>query len=407
MKIKAVCEKTGLSDRAIRFYVEQGLLSPQFTENYLGRRSYSFSEEDVKQLNNIAVLRKFGFTVSEIGQLNENTANSKSIIAGLKERKHAELEENVQTLEAINKLDTDIDYTVAELADKLSKASADKALPAEDKKANPKAWTRRIIGYGLFGIVFALYLAVIVFKLYRLISLEYPYVPLKSGMICGSIGLIPMIIFVLLVTVKKSKSIKRYVQLIVLCFCVLVIPFSSFYALLFPCWSQTDDIRNYKKFDSGALTSASFVSSVFPDINESWNLQKTDSLLRGLLKEYKEADYFYRDVDFFLTICEDVYLEWHLEKFEFDAEVARVYDWYETTCKEYSKKGYITDKYITVNKGDYICLLLSKENEFGRTYGDSYWGYLFAYNPKTLTVRYAYSCGTYWGIEPYISELEW
>ena len=131
-------------------------------------------------------------------------------------------------------------------------------------------------------------------------------------------------------------------------------------------------------------------------------MQKTDSLLRGLLKEYKEADYFYRDVDFFLTICEDVYLEWHLEKFEFDAEVAKAYDWYETAYK-----GDITEGYITVNKGDYICLLLSKENEFGRTYGDSYWGYLFAYNPKTLTVRYAYSCGTYWGIEPYISELEW
>ena len=109
MKIKEVCQLTGLSDRAIRFYVEQGLLSPQFTENYLGRRSYSFSREDVEQLNDVAVLRKFGFTVAEIGLLNENSANSQSIITGLKERKQAELEENTRTLEAISKLDTDIE----------------------------------------------------------------------------------------------------------------------------------------------------------------------------------------------------------------------------------------------------------------------------------------------------------
>ena len=36
MKIKTVCEKTGLTDRTIRYYIEEGLVSPSYTENYLG-----------------------------------------------------------------------------------------------------------------------------------------------------------------------------------------------------------------------------------------------------------------------------------------------------------------------------------------------------------------------------------
>jgi len=43
MKIKAVCERTGLTDRTIRYYIEEGLLSPSFNENYIGRKSFDFT----------------------------------------------------------------------------------------------------------------------------------------------------------------------------------------------------------------------------------------------------------------------------------------------------------------------------------------------------------------------------
>lgn len=59
MKIKAVCEHTGLSDRAVRLYIDSGLLSPDKTENYAGRRSFDFSQEDLSQLNRIAALRVY------------------------------------------------------------------------------------------------------------------------------------------------------------------------------------------------------------------------------------------------------------------------------------------------------------------------------------------------------------
>lgn len=39
MKIKAVSEITGLSDRTIRYYFEQHLIFPIYSENYLGRQT--------------------------------------------------------------------------------------------------------------------------------------------------------------------------------------------------------------------------------------------------------------------------------------------------------------------------------------------------------------------------------
>ncbi len=51
MKIKEVCAKTGLTDKAIRHYIRNGLVFPVYNENYTGRKSYSFSECDVEHLN--------------------------------------------------------------------------------------------------------------------------------------------------------------------------------------------------------------------------------------------------------------------------------------------------------------------------------------------------------------------
>lgn len=54
MLINEVCKRCGLTKKAIEYYEEQGLTRPQIMEN--GYRV--FSEDDVIQLNKIAVLRK-------------------------------------------------------------------------------------------------------------------------------------------------------------------------------------------------------------------------------------------------------------------------------------------------------------------------------------------------------------
>ncbi len=55
MKIKAVCEAAGLTDRTVRFYIEEELISPVYTENYLGRKTFDFSELDIEKGSTVAV----------------------------------------------------------------------------------------------------------------------------------------------------------------------------------------------------------------------------------------------------------------------------------------------------------------------------------------------------------------
>ena len=61
MKMKEACKYTGLTDKAIRLYIERQLIFPSYTENYMGRKSFNFSETDVEELKMIATLRKYDF----------------------------------------------------------------------------------------------------------------------------------------------------------------------------------------------------------------------------------------------------------------------------------------------------------------------------------------------------------
>ena len=70
MKISEVCAKTGLTDRAIRFYIEKGLLE-KTAENINGRNCREYTEEDILQLNRISALRKAGFSIQDILEMKQ------------------------------------------------------------------------------------------------------------------------------------------------------------------------------------------------------------------------------------------------------------------------------------------------------------------------------------------------
>ena len=65
MKIKEVCERTGLTERTVRFYRQKGLISPR-GEWRNGREYSDFSEADVEMLAAIATLRELSFSIDEI-----------------------------------------------------------------------------------------------------------------------------------------------------------------------------------------------------------------------------------------------------------------------------------------------------------------------------------------------------
>lgn len=71
MKIKEVCESTGLSRKTIRLYEEKGLLVPQ-KERKNGRDYREYTPEDVEMLREIATLRRAWFTMDEIARMQQD-----------------------------------------------------------------------------------------------------------------------------------------------------------------------------------------------------------------------------------------------------------------------------------------------------------------------------------------------
>ena len=143
MKIKTVCERTGLSDRAIRLYIENGLLAPDKTENYTGRRSFDFSEDDVTRLDQIAVLRASGFSIAQIREVQENPERIPAIVAEVTEKQETELRKSEKVLNSLSALSEEIG-SFEELADRLTDETIPET-PPEDSRMRLRYLIARFI----------------------------------------------------------------------------------------------------------------------------------------------------------------------------------------------------------------------------------------------------------------------
>ncbi len=78
MKRKEVCERTGLSQKALRLYEEKGLVQPRVScKDHYKTRDYT--EEDITRLFTIITLRKAMFTMSEIKAMLEDPQSIQTI----------------------------------------------------------------------------------------------------------------------------------------------------------------------------------------------------------------------------------------------------------------------------------------------------------------------------------------
>ena len=102
-KIKDVCKRTGLSEKAIRLYMKEGLISPR-TEEGIYRNAYYFSENDIKQLEDIAVLRNAGFGISDIRRMQQQPELLPSIIEKKQNILTAEINEKKKLQSALERL---------------------------------------------------------------------------------------------------------------------------------------------------------------------------------------------------------------------------------------------------------------------------------------------------------------
>ncbi len=106
MEIKEVERLLGISRSNIRFYEKEGLIAPERSEN--NYRHYS--EADVAMLRKIIVLRKVGFTVEEIRQMQ----NGELTLPEAATRNVTRLEEEIQRLQGALQTVRDMERTQTE-----------------------------------------------------------------------------------------------------------------------------------------------------------------------------------------------------------------------------------------------------------------------------------------------------
>ena len=398
MKIKTICEITGLTDRTIRYYIEKELVCPAYTENYLGRKSFHFSQEDIEILKSISVLRQFDFTIDEIQQIIIDANSSSTIIANVINRITESVSLGEEKLVALSKLSTDKGYTLEQLAEELSKPSI--SLPEHnerDKSNSAKTIISLIKSILIFVIVWSPIALGLFAVIMRIRSFHYPVFNYLAILLTVA-SFFPSIsvLFVSKTTWKWKKTAKG--MLLILCICS--IPISFVLSLNIVEKSETTDFRNYRCFDTDCPANA---NTFFQDLFPIWPRYFVDEKQPdGSLKTvYLDAHYYYcKGAAFDYTY--DIYAEWPLEKKDFDIEVRRVQILYDNCATEYDRK------YDIIRQGSYICLIAYNGHTPFKKVTDSYEYHIFAYDETNLTVRYITCVSLENGADqPYYLTLDW
>lgn len=111
MLINEVGKASGLTKKAIEYYVEHGLVFPSVLEN--GYRE--FSSCDVERLNKISILRKLGIRTSEIQEiLNDETGE---FLRKVSVQKELDIQRQQAKYAVLNKLSSGVSYS--EISDEL------------------------------------------------------------------------------------------------------------------------------------------------------------------------------------------------------------------------------------------------------------------------------------------------
>lgn len=400
MKIKTVCELTGLSDRAVRYYIEECLIFPAYTENYLGRKSFDFSDRDIKALNDIAVLRKFDFTIEEIRAIILDAEASKNILIAVKNRTQAAAASCQDKLAALSNINTGKAYSIAELAKELSKPSSKWPVHNETAAPNIAKIILSVLRGILIGAVVWLPVALSLFgMIISCIDYRYPvWNPLAIGLTI--LSLLPSFAMLIMSEIKYKSG--RIVRRVLLLLCVLSVPVSFILSLAVVTKSETTDFRNYRKFDADCLANRNIVfQELFPTWPHYFEHVKQDN--GNYAEVYLDSHYYYHYFQGF-DYTYDIYAEWPLDEASYAEEVSRASALFQDTAagKTY---GY---KYTEIQKGDYTCLILYNGDEPFNPVTNSYDYLIFAHNDNTKTVRYIYCDSLENGADqPYYLSLDW
>ena len=407
MKMKEVLASTGLTDRAVRLYISEGLLRPHNDPSYSGRKNLNFSQEDIHQLQQIAVLRKADFSIGQIRLLKQDTHTAAQVLRQYIEDKRSSLSQSQKILCALETIPPEQNITVSLICSRIESSLAEQPVPKEDLKPSIPwrigAWVIRIISlcaFLFFGITF---LGVLI-----MLRENYPFPKLQPDFFCH-LGMIYLIIsllcfaavFVLYVcrVLSRKARIRRAVAAGILATVGILNLFNpyGFAALLLvdPVYSETSSPDNYLVFGDYVKYYGGDIRTLFPvevPSYASYDYPPT---------EYKESTQYYYYYDDMVDPCYDVYAQWELTETDFIAELERIQYMYPEGPVE------------TLQWGDWVCMNYNYYSyhdlmaEAERT-DSSYDFMIFAYNEKRHMVRYiaTYAMdGSPQG--PYFLRLDW
>lgn len=269
MKIKAVCEQTGLTDRTVRYYIEQELVTPAFHENYLGRKTFDFTDDDVQRLKNIALLRSFDFTIREIQELIAHPEHSGRILLQVRTRKEREIERGQAEVKTLSGLSVSRPYTLDEMATALRMTEFNPALIDEKLPVDyGEVVTAFLKSVGWFLATWAPGILAVAFLIRGFLKWEYPII--HVGFVIATLFCMLPTWFLLCYPKFKNefkpKTAHILQTVLVLC-CLNSIPWTMVFSSGIFTESRTDNVAHYFRFDAGsAFANNAWTLEFFPEV---------------------------------------------------------------------------------------------------------------------------------------------
>lgn len=269
MKIKEVCEKTDLTERAVRLYIENGLVAPSVNESYSGRRNIDFSADDVSRLKSISVLRKAGFSISQIKLMQTEPEKSKEVLREFIDMTNERIETDKEIVASLTPLLTLENLKPEQISQSLEKPVVEeKILPTEDSEPTPlQQFIRKLFfGVGVAGLVFAFLCSIPILRVEIQYIKTYLYPHYSIGclheIICFILAIVLPLTVVLLnrkssIRSRKKQKIRAVISVLIVVVCAYCTYFTFAMAFLASMShpeshvsSHTTDTENYMVIDA-------------------------------------------------------------------------------------------------------------------------------------------------------------
>lgn len=409
MKIKEVIAKTGLTDRAIRLYIEHGLVTPENQKSYTGRNNYNFTQADIDCLEQIAMLRKADFSLEQIKIIKLGGESAREVLLAYLSVKQESVVMGQKIVEALKDFPEQEPVTVENVCKKIKESIENTPLPDADKKATKgeqvEKWLMRTAAMIILAVWGLLGIGVLI--TYREDFLFHRFYMNPANYIGTAYILIPILLSVLVLVlyrkhllVSKKRRKRRCVAGgalgTALLVCMQPIGLASL-ALIPPVYSETDNPENYLTMGTYAKMYGDDIYKLFP-ANIPRSAISEDSKWYPPNKFLDTTKYYY----YFQEVVDpsfNIYAEWVLPKNEFTEELNRIQNYYPEGAIQQAQWGEWTCLSFTDDTLDF-----SKAEDL-----IDYYYLIFAYNEKTGGVRYIASYSMDCGREenPYFLSLQW